>query len=64
MAVKSKLSRLLTAGNFASLIRRFDSPSFPVDHLQLRQAQQVAGIIDRVGGALTGHLVVLTQKGR
>ena len=39
-------------------------PPFPVDHLQLGQAQQVARIVDALTSALAGQLVVLTQEGR
>src|ERR1700732_1731411 len=41
-----------------------DGPSFPFDHLQLGQAQQVAGMVDPFGGALAGPRFVLTQGGR
>src|SRR5208337_2144871 len=41
-----------------------DRSPFPVDYLQLGQAQQVARMVDPVGGALTGELVVLAQEGR
>ena len=40
-----------------------DGPPFPVDHLKLGQAQQVARVIDTFGGALARQLVVLTQEG-
>ncbi len=64
MAVKSKLSRLLTAGNLASLIRRSTLRRSRFDHLQFRQSQQVTGMVDSFGGALAGQLVVLAQEGR
>jgi hypothetical protein len=53
MARKSKLSRLLTTGNFAWRTRQF----------QLAHAQQIARIVDILGGALLRHLVVLAQEG-
>jgi hypothetical protein len=37
IALKSKLSRLLMAGNFAVLILPFDHPAFRVNHLQFDQ---------------------------
>ena len=44
--------------------KALDGPPFPLDHLQLGQTQQVAGMVDAFGGALTGQLVVLAQEGR
>src|SRR6516225_8698185 len=59
-AAKSKLSRLLTAGNLAALMRR----STMLYQLQLGQPQQIAGIIGALGGALACQLVVLAQERR
>jgi hypothetical protein len=39
-------------------------PPFPVDQFELGQAQQIAGMIDPLGGALPGELVVFTQERR
>ena len=41
-----------------------DQALFPIDHLQLGQAEQIADVIDALGGALPSHLVVLAHKGR
>ena len=41
-----------------------DHPPFPLDQLQFGQAQQIAGMVDALGGALPGELVVLAQEGR
>ena len=41
MALKSKLSKLLTAGNLAILIRRCDHAAFPINRLQFGQANKV-----------------------
>ena len=41
-----------------------DHPPFPLDQLQFGQPQQVADMIDALGGALPGELVILAQEGR
>ena len=41
-----------------------DSPPFPVDQFELGQAQQIAGMVDTLGSALLGKLVVFTQECR
>ncbi len=41
-----------------------DRPPFPLDQLQFGQAQQIADMIDAVGRALPGQLVILAQEGR
>ena len=64
MPAKSKLSRLFTAGNLRLLDPPLDHPPLPLDQLQLGQPQQVAGMVDALGGALPGELVVLAQEGR
>src|SRR3982074_2324448 len=64
MAAKSKLSRLFTDGNRASLIRRSNHAPLAVDQLQFGQAQQEADVIEALGGALPGELVVLAQERR
>src|SRR5262249_28359855 len=53
IAVKSKLSRLFTVGNRASRMRR-----------SIIQAQQIAGMVDALSGALLGELVVFAQERR
>jgi hypothetical protein len=63
MAVKSNPVEALYRRELRLLDPAFDSPSFPVDHLQLGQGQQVAGMIDAFGGALAGELFVLPQEG-
>ena len=42
----------------------FNQPPFPVDQFQFRQALQIAGVIDALGGALTRQLVIFAQEGR
>ena len=64
MAVKSKVSRLLTAGNLRRLDPPLDHAAFAVDQLQFDQAQQIAGMIDAVAGAFAGDLVVFPQNRR
>jgi hypothetical protein len=63
IAANSKLSRLLTVGNRASLMRR-DHPLLPVDQFELGQAQQITRVVDAFGGALLGKLVVFAQEAR
>jgi hypothetical protein len=63
-ARKSKLSRLLTDGEPCLLDPPFDHSTFPLDQLQFGQPQQIADMIDRIGRALPGQLVVLTQEAR
>jgi hypothetical protein len=41
-----------------------DQALFPIDHLQLGQAEQIADVVDSLGGALPSYLVVLAHKGR
>jgi len=41
-----------------------DHPPFPLDQLQLGQPQQIADMINAVGGALPGQLVILAQERR
>lgn len=73
MALKSKLSRLLVAGNFAALIPlpggfckvksrmgAFHHTPFSVDELQFGEAQKIAGVIDAFCRALFGNYVILT----
>ena len=64
MALKSKLSRLLTAGNLACLIRRSTIRRSRVDQFQFSEADEIAHMVGALGGALAGQLVVLAQKGR
>src|SRR5437763_8533612 len=40
-----------------------DHPPFSVDQLELGQAQEIAGMVDALGGALLGELVVFAQEG-
>src|SRR3981189_2698342 len=40
-----------------------DHPPFPVDQFEFGQAQQIAGMVDALGGALLGELVVFAQEG-
>ena len=40
-----------------------DHPTFALDQFELRQAQQVAGVVDAFGGALPCKLVILAQEG-
>jgi len=64
IAVKSKLSRLLTVGNRASLDAALDHPAFPLDQFEFGQAQQIAGMVNALSGALLGELVVFAQERR
>ena len=64
MTLKSKLSRLLTTGKRAALMRRSTMRRLAVDQLELGESQQVADVIDAFRGALPGDLVVLAQEGR
>jgi hypothetical protein len=41
-----------------------DHPSFSLDQFEFGQAQQIAGMIDPLGSALLGELVVFAQEGR
>jgi hypothetical protein len=41
-----------------------DHPPFPLDQLHFGKTQQVTGVVDALGGALPGELVMLAQKGR
>ncbi len=41
-----------------------DHPPLPLDQLQFGEAQQVTAMVDALGGALPGELVILTQEGR
>ena len=41
-----------------------DHPPLALDQLQFGKAQQVADMVDALGGALPGELVVLAQEGR
>ena len=58
MAVKSKVSRLLTAGNRAARIRRSTMRWLAVDEFQFGQPEQVLGVVHTFGGALGRHLPV------
>src|SRR5438270_10853311 len=40
-----------------------DHPPFPVDQFELGQAQEVTRMVDALGGALLGELVVFAQEG-
>ena len=42
----------------------FDHPPFPVDEFEFGQAQQVTRVVDALGGALLGELVVFAQERR
>src|SRR5215471_209578 len=64
IAMKSKLSRLFTVGNRASWDAALDHPLFPVDQFEFGQTQQVAGMVDALGGTLLGKFVVFAQEGR
>jgi hypothetical protein len=41
-----------------------DHPSLPLDQFEFGQAQQIAGMVDTLGGALLGELVVFAQERR
>ena len=41
-----------------------DHPPLPLDQLQFGKPEQIADMIDALGGALPGELVVLAQEGR
>jgi hypothetical protein len=66
-AAKSKLSR-----PFQALHRReagltdapLDQPPLTVDQLELAQAQQIARVVDALGGAPAGQLVVFPEERR
>src|SRR6516164_3864772 len=63
IAVKSKLSRLFTVGNRASLMRRSTiRRSRSINSSS--EAQQVTRMVDTLGGALLGELVVFAQERR
>jgi hypothetical protein len=64
MAVKSKVSKLLTAGKRGSADSPFDRAAFPVDQFQFDQSQQIAGMIDAALGAFPCHLLILAQHRR
>jgi hypothetical protein len=64
IAVKSKLSRLFTVAKPRLLDAALDHPTFALDQLEFGQAQQVAWVIDALGGALLRELVVFAQEGR
>ena len=54
MALKSKLSKLLTAGNLAILIRRSTMRRSPINQLQFGQANKVTHMIDALGQRIGG----------
>ena len=60
IAAKSKLSRLLTAGNRATL----HHASLSIDQLQFGEAQQKADMVETLGGALPSKLLILAQERR
>ena len=62
MAVKSKVSRLLTAGNRAARIPPPHHALVAVDEFQLGQPQQVLGMVHTFGGALGRHLPVFPEE--
>ena len=65
MAVKSKLSRLFTAGEPRIADAALDQASFLIQQFELGQPEQVARMIDAVGRApLPGQFIVLPQKRR
>ena len=67
MTLKSKLSRLLTTGKRAALMRRSTMRRSRSISSSSASSQQVAGrdrVIDAFRGALPGDLVVLAQEGR
>ena len=41
-----------------------DHAALPLDQFEFGQAQQVAGVVDTLGGALPGELVVFAQERR
>jgi hypothetical protein len=41
-----------------------DHPPLSLDQLQFGKAQQVTDMVDALGGALPGELVILAQEGR
>src|SRR4029078_7495126 len=64
IAVKSKLSRLFTVGNLASLMRRSTIRRSRSISSSSAKRYKIAGMVDTLGGALLGELVVLAQEGR
>ena len=60
--MKSKLSRLLTAGKRAWRMRRH--PPLAVEQLELREAQQIGRMVDALCRTLSSQFVVLAQEGR
>ena len=63
-ARKSKLSRLFDGREPGLLDPPLDHPPLPLDQLQFGKAQQVTGVVDALGGALPGELVILAQESR
>jgi hypothetical protein len=63
IAVKSKLSRLHRREPCLP-DATLDHPPFPVDQFEFGQAQQIAGMVDALGGALLGKLVIFAQERR
>jgi hypothetical protein len=64
IAAKSKLSRLLTAGNRASFDPTLHHASFSIDQLQFDEAQEKADMVETLGSALPSKLVILAQERR
>ena len=54
----------MTAGNLGLLDPPLDHPPLALDQLQFGKSQQVTDMVDTLGGALPGELVVLAQEGR
>ena len=64
IAAKSKLSRLLTAGNRASPSPTLHHASFSIDQLQFDEAQEKADMVETLGSALPSKLLILAQERR
>ena len=64
IAVKSKLSRLLTAGEPRFLDPTLHHASLSIDQLQFDEAQEKADMVETLGSALPSKLLILAQERR
>src|SRR5215470_13683671 len=64
LAVKSKLSRLFTVGNRASRMRRSTIRRSRSISSSSARRSKIAKMVDSLGGALLGELVIFAQERR